>query len=249
MKRFKIFFLLFALFFIACKKEKSIEDTKVDVIPSNNYYLVETSSQWTVRREWQQWAPFPYDDYYGIDTTIFYFDGDTSLSRLTVFDFDSISNYPIMNKYNKLHYLKKAYVWNLSNEDPSSSPGTLTTTTGTAAYIRQDTLNKIVYVARAEDSFFPMLTDDKEYILYDFNLKCNDALPYNAWNGGITNRYTVDTLEYMMVDGKNLKVFKVYENNYYYCGTIIEGIGSIQSFLRNNDKLIHFKNSEIEFYP
>ncbi len=248
MARYKIFFLFIVILLTACKKEKAIEEPSEYTIPSNNF-LIDITSQWTVREVWHTVAPYPFDDYYIIDTTIFYFDEDTSISRLTVFDSDSISNYSRMNNYYKLHYVKRLYKWCLTNEDPSNSPGTLITSFGTACFIRQDTLSKRVYVARNEESFFPMLSDDKEYVLYDFNLNVTDALPYNAWNGGLGNIYTVDTLEYMVIDGKNLKTFKVYEDNYLYRGTIIEGIGSLEGFIGSYGKLIHFQNSEIDFYP
>lgn len=244
----KILFLFFVLLLIACEKDEPIEENNNDVIIPTNY-LVDISSQWTVRDERQFGAPYPFDDYLFIDTTMYYFDGDTSLSRLTVFDFDSISNYPSENNYNKLHYVRKEYEWNLTNENPSTSTGTLTITNGIACYIRQDTLRKRVYVVRNEHSYFPMLSDDKEYVLYDFSLSVNDPLPYNAWNGGISTIYAVDTLESVIIDGKNLKLFKVYENNYYYRGTIIEGVGSLNGFLGVGDQLIHFQNNEIDFYP
>ena len=249
MTRFRIYFLLFVFLLSACKKDEPIDETNDDTIVSTNY-IIDISSQWTVRGEWQLGATYPYDDYFIIDTTVYYFEGDTSLNKLTVFDFDSISNYPSSHNYYKLRYLKKEYEWCLTNENPSTSPGTLTTSSGTACYIRQDTLYKRVYVAKNENSYFPILSYDREYVLYDFNLNVTDTLPYNAWNGGgLANKLTVDSVEYMMIDGKNLKIFKVYENNYYYNGTIIEGIGSLNSFLRNSGQLIHFKNNEIDFYP
>jgi len=95
-----------------------------------------------------------------------------------------------------------------------------------------------------------MLSYDKEYVLFDFDLSLNDTLPLNAWNGGgASNKLVVDTLDYVMIDGKNLKAFKVYENNYYNYGTIIEGIGGLNGFLTNSGQLIHFKNNEIDYYP
>jgi len=100
--------LLFVLLIAACKKDNPIDETNDDTIAPTNY-IIDISSQWTVRTEWQLGAPYPYDDYFIIDTTVFYFEGDTSLNKLTVFDFDSISNYPSNHDYYKLRYLKKEY--------------------------------------------------------------------------------------------------------------------------------------------
>ncbi|MCK5846856.1 MAG: hypothetical protein KAG84_05420 [Bacteroidales bacterium] len=248
MKNYGVFILLFILLISACKKEEAIEEVEDDVVLSSNF-LIDNSSQWTVRSERQLGAPHPFDDYYFIDTVVYYFGGDTSFSKITVYDFDSISDYPSTNIFYKLNYLKKEYSWCLTYEDPFSSPGTLNTTTGTACFIRQDTVHKRVYIARSEKTLFPMLNDEQEYVLYDFNLNVNDTLPYNAWNGAIASKFTVDSLEQIVINGKELKLYKVYENNYFKRGTIIEGIGSLANFINSNGQLIHFQNNEIDFYP
>jgi hypothetical protein len=109
-----------------------------------------------------------------------------------------------------------------------------------------------VFFAIGEDDnvFHPEnynLADNREYILYDFGLNVTDTLPLNVWNRGISNILTVDSIDYLNIDGKVLKLYKIYEHHYLYRGTIIEGIGSLNGLLTNNRQLVHFKSDEINY--
>lgn len=48
---------------------------------------------------------------------------------------------------------------------------------------------------------------------------------------------------------KSLKTYKIYQNHYYYKGTVIEGIGGLDSFLRSlGGKLIYFRGKGFEYH-
>jgi hypothetical protein len=106
-----------------------------------------------------------------------------------------------------------------------------------------------VYIATNSSYFHNYFTGQREYILYDFSLKEGDTLPFNAWNGFLANTYTVDSVTTTILNGKSLKTYKIFENHYYYRGTVIEGIGGIDSFLRSmGGSLIYFRGNGFEYH-
>jgi len=253
--RLLILTVLLSFLISSCKKEPAVENPD-PVIPDpdsliveEDYFLFPDSALWIETRSYEEGVSHPYYDlwFYNIDTSYFYFSGDTTLSRPTMLGYDDfLPEEPHL--YKKLFWVRKNYRWNLPEEIPDQHPGTLTVTTGYAAFLRQDTATRRIYIVPNSDYFhsYPL---EREYILYDFSLKTGDTLPFNAWNGFIANTYTVDSVITTIINGKSLKTYKIYQNHYYYKGTVIEGIGGLDSFLRSlGGKLVYFRGKGFEYH-
>lgn len=253
---FMIVTAMIVLLLISCKKDRSDvvpdpEKPKPDsIVDETDYFLFHDSALWIETRSYTEGVSHPYYDNwsYNIDTSWFYFSGDTTLIRPTMLGYDNfLPEQPHL--YKKLQWVRKNYRWNLKDESPDQTPGTLTVRNGYAAFLRQDTASRRVYIATNSSYFHNYFTGEREYILYDFSLKEGDTMPFNAWNGFLANTYTVDSVTTTILNGKSLKTYKIFENHYYYRGTVIEGIGGIDSFLRSmGGSLIYFRGNGFEYH-
>ncbi|MBW6491724.1 MAG: hypothetical protein K0B15_11095 [Lentimicrobium sp.] len=243
------------LLLFSCRKEPGdvVHDPVIpdpdSLIIEEDFFLFPDSALWIETRRYTVGVSHPYYDNwtYNIDTSWFYFSGDTTLIRPTMLGYDNfLPEQPHL--YKKLHWVRKNYRWNLKDESPEQTPGTLTVRTGYAAFLRQDAATRRVYIATNSSYFHNYFTGQREYILYDFSLKAGDTLPFNAWNGFLANIYTVDSVITTVINGKSLKTFKIFENHISPKGTIIEGIGGLDSFLRNDGTLVYFRGKGFEYH-
>lgn len=246
--------LIFAMMLLSCQKEPPIQ--KPDpIIPGpdslsneEDYFLFPDSALWVETRRWEEGMDHPFYNnwFYNIDTSWLYFSGDTMITRPTMLGYDNfLPEEPHL--YKKIYWVRKHYQWNLPEENPESSAGTLTVSYGYAAFLRQDTTTRRIYIA-PNSGYFHSYPGQREYILYDFSLKAGDTLPFNAWNGFLANIYTVDSVTTTVIDGKSLKTFKIYENHISPKGTIIEGIGGLASFLNRRGTLVYYRGKGFEYH-
>lgn len=139
-----LYIIVLSLFIISCKKETDYIIVKKDIPPNPAIiyanYLFNKSSQWLTRDSYTEINYYPpYNSYHDEDTILFYFDGDTTLDRFTVFAYDSVTNNTQSYNYDILHYYKKKHRWNLLYEDHNYYKGTIIEGIGSLySFLRND---------------------------------------------------------------------------------------------------------------
>ena len=98
----------------------------------------------------------------------------------------------------------------------------------TLGYLRNDSINKKVFVRSVDSSF--------DALVYDFNMQFGDTITTaskaRALYGLYPTTYVVDSISFIFIAGKNRKVFYVYDpQKRWNRFEIIEGIGSSGGFL------------------
>lgn len=230
----------FIFVFLSCKKD-AIEIADAQAVAWKPFPL-DTSSEWTYTSYHGDTPP----NNYFIDTISFYFEGDTLMSRKTIYDYGDISSDYQSFTYHKLHFVYKSYI----DEIPYVLHKELT---GIRAYLRMDTAAARIYCAYSGSSEFSFLGSENEAVLYDFDMhNYNDTLPYNLWNFGSSSIHRAKNIGSITLNGVTLRTYDIHDKNGLFRGNIIEGIGALQGFLRAltwDGKLISFQNNSFSYQP
>lgn len=92
--------------------------------------------------------------------------------------------------------------------------------------MREDTLNRKVYMINSDESVFPC-TSSNEMLIWDFNLKVGDTLPsclikiFNPVNFGDQKRFVLDSIR-QITNQFNLRL-----NHFYYYGVRMGSCGDL----------------------
>ncbi len=230
----------------SCRKDPAVIPTpqQEDTLDAPTY-LLDPSSKWTYRHFWGDGNPAPGMEIVADDTISYFFDGDTVLERFTKWDYDDVSITSEPKTYMRLRFEKKSTQLSPVSDVIYSS--------GVVAYLRVDSATSKIFITHGDQNVIANLDLTHEAILYDFSLNIGDTLPYNYWNGGVSNDYVIEEVEYLTFGSISIKVMKAYSNQIYYHGTIYEGIGGLEGIERRysgwGDELIHFENADFSYNP
>ncbi|HOX78762.1 MAG TPA: T9SS type A sorting domain-containing protein [Bacteroidales bacterium] len=108
-------------------------------------------------------------------------------------------------------------------EEPYSN---VITNQGLYGFLREDTLNKTVYIIESPPGFYGCDSADQEYLLFDFSYEVGDTSQMCLHTENILSFVIEITQEYIL--GANRKVFQFYNSS-----SFIEGIGHESGLLES----------------
>lgn len=240
MKTQYLILFLIVLSFFSCRKDDSVN-------LEYTQHQFDFSSEWTYRFYGEYTGSVAYT---ALDTTHYWFEGDTIMERYTRSEFDEVSTTADNYVYHILKFNKHFY-FNPQNGTP------VTETEGVKAYIREGIPNETYYITYVDTSVgvgWEYLAGNEEALLWDFSLEANDSLNWCRWyvvQEG--SNWLMGDKETIYAQNHQFEQLNLYNssNTSYLNTSMLVGIGSINGIdvLSKNNSLIHYHCDYFDYFP